>query len=86
MVPAALSEGVQHMYYLTSCSQSDVRAHPDRELEDVIYVLYDSQTAAFQQFLNASQYGHTAALVEVAWYSSTGNLEGVSQDVQRAVM
>ncbi|XP_074523997.1 protein sel-1 homolog 3 [Halichoeres trimaculatus] len=52
--------------------------HPDKP--------WKNETAAFQQFLNASQYGHIAALVEVAWYSSTGNLGGVSQDVQRAVI
>ncbi|KAM7011912.1 protein sel-1 homolog 3 [Tautogolabrus adspersus] len=45
-----------------------------------------NETAAFQQFLKASWYGHVAAAVEAAWYFSTGNLEGVSQDVERAVM
>ncbi|KAM9358011.1 protein sel-1 homolog 3 [Symphorus nematophorus] len=45
-----------------------------------------NETAAFQQFLNASQFGHVAASVEVAWYLSTGSLEGVSQDVERAVI
>lgn len=44
------------------------------------------QSAAFQQFLNASRFGHVAASVEAAWYLSTGNLEGVSQDAERAVM
>eukprot|EP00064_Thunnus_orientalis_P002601 superscaffoldBa00000196_g2608 len=45
-----------------------------------------NETAAFQQFLNASQLGHVAAAVEAAWYLSTGSLEGVSQDAERAVM
>ncbi|KAG8003474.1 Protein sel-1-like protein 3 [Nibea albiflora] len=45
-----------------------------------------NETAAFQQFLNASRLGHVAASVEAAWYLSTGSLEGVSQDVERAVM
>ncbi|KAI3368340.1 hypothetical protein L3Q82_008046 [Scortum barcoo] len=45
-----------------------------------------NETAAFQQFLNASQSCHMAASVEAAWYLSTGCLEGVSQDVERAVM
>ncbi|XP_070765272.1 protein sel-1 homolog 3 [Enoplosus armatus] len=45
-----------------------------------------NETAAFQQFLNASQFGHVAASVEAAWYLSTGVLEGVSQDVERAVI
>ncbi|XP_073332497.1 protein sel-1 homolog 3 [Pagrus major] len=45
-----------------------------------------NQTAAFQQFLNASRLGHIAASVEAAWYLSTGSLEGVSQDVERAVI
>ncbi|XP_029906417.1 protein sel-1 homolog 3 [Myripristis murdjan] len=45
-----------------------------------------NETAAFQQFLNASSFGHVAASVEAAWYLSTGSLEGVSQDVERAVM
>ncbi|XP_070817191.1 protein sel-1 homolog 3 [Chaetodon trifascialis] len=45
-----------------------------------------NETAAFQQFLNASGFGHVAASVEVAWYLSTGSLEGVSQDVERAVI
>lgn len=48
--------------------------------------LPDPQTAAFQQFLKASRFGHVAASVEAAQYLSTGNLEGVSQDVDRAVM
>ncbi|XP_034561447.1 protein sel-1 homolog 3 [Notolabrus celidotus] len=52
--------------------------HPDRP--------WKNETAAFQQFLNASWHGHVAASVEVAWYFSTGNLEGVSQDVERAVI
>lgn len=55
-------------------------------ISEPIYFLYDPQTAAFQRFLKASQHGHVAASVEVAWYLSTGNLEGVSQDVERAVM
>ncbi|KAM7410426.1 hypothetical protein PAMA_001729 [Pampus argenteus] len=45
-----------------------------------------NETAAFQQFLNASRFGHVAAAVEAAWYLSTGNLEGVSQDAERAVI
>lgn len=45
-----------------------------------------NETAAFQQFLNASRFGHVAASVEAAWYLSTGSLEGVSQDVERAVI
>ncbi|XP_027146236.1 protein sel-1 homolog 3 isoform X2 [Larimichthys crocea] len=45
-----------------------------------------NETAAFQQFLNASRLGHIAASVEAAWYLSTGSLEGVSQDVERAVI
>lgn len=47
---------------------------------------YDPQVAAFQQFLNASRFGHVGALVEASRYLSTGSLEGVSQDVERAVM
>ncbi|XP_036067296.1 protein sel-1 homolog 3 isoform X2 [Oryzias melastigma] len=38
------------------------------------------------EFLNASRLGHVGASVEAAWYLSTGNLEGVSQDVERAVI
>lgn len=45
-----------------------------------------NETAAFHQFLRASWYGHVAGAVESAWYLSTGNLEGVSRDVERAVM
>ncbi|XP_070688255.1 protein sel-1 homolog 3 [Pempheris klunzingeri] len=45
-----------------------------------------NETAAFQQFLNASRLGHVAASVEAAWYLSTGSLEGVSQNVERAVI
>ncbi|XP_039985010.1 protein sel-1 homolog 3 isoform X2 [Xiphias gladius] len=45
-----------------------------------------NEMAAFQQFLNASRFGHVAASVEAAWYLSTGSLEGVSQDVERAVI
>uniref|UniRef100_A0A3B5AKH5 Uncharacterized protein n=1 Tax=Stegastes partitus TaxID=144197 RepID=A0A3B5AKH5_9TELE len=45
-----------------------------------------NESAAFQQFLNASRFGHVAASVEAAWYLSTGSLEGVSQDVERAVI
>nr|XP_015831045.2 protein sel-1 homolog 3 [Nothobranchius furzeri] len=45
-----------------------------------------NESAAFELFLNASRLGHTAASVEVAGYLSTGSLEGVSQDVQRAVI
>ncbi|CAF96425.1 unnamed protein product [Tetraodon nigroviridis] len=48
--------------------------------------LHEKMTAAFQWFLNASRHGHVGATVEVAWYLSTGNLEGVSQDVERAVI
>lgn len=54
--------------------------------DELISFLYDPQMAAFQQFLNASRFGHVAASVEAAWYLSTGSLEGVSQDVERAVM
>uniref|UniRef100_A0A3Q1DGD8 Uncharacterized protein n=1 Tax=Amphiprion ocellaris TaxID=80972 RepID=A0A3Q1DGD8_AMPOC len=52
--------------------------NPDRPWKD--------ERAAFQQFLNASRLGHVAASVEAAWYLSTGSLEGVSQDVERAVI
>ncbi|XP_072246122.1 protein sel-1 homolog 3 isoform X3 [Leuresthes tenuis] len=45
-----------------------------------------NESAAFQQFLSASRLGHVAASVEAAWYLSTGGLEGVSQDVERAVI
>uniref|UniRef100_A0A8P4KDE9 Protein sel-1 homolog 3 n=1 Tax=Dicentrarchus labrax TaxID=13489 RepID=A0A8P4KDE9_DICLA len=45
-----------------------------------------NETAAFHQFLNAAQLGHIAASVEIARYLSTGSLEGVSQDVERAVI
>uniref|UniRef100_A0A673BSH8 Uncharacterized protein n=1 Tax=Sphaeramia orbicularis TaxID=375764 RepID=A0A673BSH8_9TELE len=45
-----------------------------------------NEIAAFQHFLNASMLGHVAASVEAAWYLSTGSLEGVSQDVERAVI
>ncbi|KAM6921995.1 protein sel-1 homolog 3 [Xenentodon cancila] len=45
-----------------------------------------NESAAFQLFLNASQLGHVAASVEAAWYFSTGSLEGLSQDVERAVI
>ncbi|XP_038131845.1 protein sel-1 homolog 3 [Cyprinodon tularosa] len=44
-----------------------------------------NESAAFEQFLNASRFGHVAASVEAAWYLSTGSLEGVAQDVKRAV-
>ncbi|XP_075937671.1 protein sel-1 homolog 3 [Anarhichas minor] len=44
-----------------------------------------NETAAVLQFLNASRLGHDAASVEAASYLSTGVLEGVSQDVVRAV-
>ncbi|XP_060885719.1 protein sel-1 homolog 3 [Labrus mixtus] len=54
------------------------RKNPDNPVKN--------ETAAFQQFLKASRYGHVSAVVEAAWYFSTGNLEGVSQDVERAVM
>ncbi|KAM9384073.1 protein sel-1 homolog 3 isoform 2-T2 [Pholidichthys leucotaenia] len=47
---------------------------------------HESKSAAFELFLNASGFGHVAASLEAAWYLSTGNLEGVSQDVKRAVM
>uniref|UniRef100_A0A3B3XK74 Uncharacterized protein n=2 Tax=Poecilia mexicana TaxID=48701 RepID=A0A3B3XK74_9TELE len=46
---------------------------------------WKNESAAFEQFLNASRFGHAAASVEVAWYLSTGSLRGVSRDVQRAV-
>ncbi|XP_041648116.1 protein sel-1 homolog 3-like [Cheilinus undulatus] len=45
-----------------------------------------NETAAFYQFLQASWYGHIAGSVEAAWYFSTGHLEGVSRDVEQAVM
>ncbi|XP_061593913.1 protein sel-1 homolog 3-like isoform X2 [Cololabis saira] len=45
-----------------------------------------NESAAFQQFLNASRLGHVAASVEAAWYLSTGSLGGLSQDVERAVI
>ncbi|XP_028260580.1 protein sel-1 homolog 3 [Parambassis ranga] len=45
-----------------------------------------NESAAFEQFLNASRFGHVSASVEAAWYLSTGSLEGVSQDVERAVI
>uniref|UniRef100_A0A8C5H748 Protein sel-1 homolog 3-like n=1 Tax=Gouania willdenowi TaxID=441366 RepID=A0A8C5H748_GOUWI len=45
-----------------------------------------NESAAFQHFLNASKSGHMSASVEVARYLSTGNLEGVSQDVEKAVI
>ncbi|XP_029939860.1 protein sel-1 homolog 3 isoform X2 [Salarias fasciatus] len=45
-----------------------------------------NESAAFRLFLNASRFGHVAASVEAAWYLSTGSLEGVSRDVQRAVI
>ncbi|XP_056132793.1 protein sel-1 homolog 3 [Lampris incognitus] len=45
-----------------------------------------NEMAAFQLFLNASSFGHVAASVEAAWYLSTGCLEGVSRDVERAVI
>uniref|UniRef100_A0A3Q4AT08 Uncharacterized protein n=1 Tax=Mola mola TaxID=94237 RepID=A0A3Q4AT08_MOLML len=45
-----------------------------------------NETAAFQLFLNAARFGHSAASVEAAWYLSTGCLEGVSHDVERAVI
>ncbi|XP_037624830.1 protein sel-1 homolog 3 [Sebastes umbrosus] len=45
-----------------------------------------NETAAFLLFLNASRLGHVVASVEAAWYLSTGSLEGVSQDVERAVI
>ncbi|KAM4739983.1 protein sel-1 homolog 3 [Anableps anableps] len=44
-----------------------------------------NESAAFEQFLNASRFGHVAASVEAAWYLSTGSLEGVSKDVEGAV-
>ncbi|KAG7228882.1 hypothetical protein INR49_008660 [Caranx melampygus] len=45
-----------------------------------------NEMAAFQLFLNASHFGHGSASVEVAWYLSTGSLEGVSHDAERAVI
>ncbi|CAK6956152.1 protein sel-1 homolog 3%2C partial [Scomber scombrus] len=45
-----------------------------------------NEIAAFQQFLRASRLGHVGATVEAAWYLSTGSLEGMSQDAERAVM
>ncbi|KAA8589682.1 hypothetical protein FQN60_013047 [Etheostoma spectabile] len=41
---------------------------------------------AAAMFLNASRLGHVAASVEAAWYLSTGSLEGLSGDVERAVI
>ncbi|KAF3691221.1 Protein sel-1 -like protein 3 Suppressor of lin-12-like protein 3 [Channa argus] len=37
-------------------------------------------------FLSASRFGHVTASVEAAWYLPTGSLEGLSQDVERAVI
>ncbi|XP_071010448.1 protein sel-1 homolog 3 [Oncorhynchus clarkii lewisi] len=45
-----------------------------------------NETAAFHLFLNSSLYGHVDGAVEAAWYLSTGNLEGVSRDTERAVI
>ncbi|XP_006790304.1 protein sel-1 homolog 3 [Neolamprologus brichardi] len=45
-----------------------------------------NESAAFEQFLNASRFGHVAASVEAARYLSMGSLEGVSQDMKRAVI
>ncbi|KAM4629257.1 protein sel-1 homolog 3 [Polymixia lowei] len=45
-----------------------------------------NETAAFQYFLNASSHGHVSSSVEAARYLSTGSLQGVSQDVERAVI
>ncbi|XP_026201993.1 protein sel-1 homolog 3 [Anabas testudineus] len=45
-----------------------------------------NETAAFWQFLSASRFGHVGASVEASWYLSTGSLEGVSQDAERAVI
>ncbi|CAJ1059924.1 protein sel-1 homolog 3 [Xyrichtys novacula] len=59
------------IYYLTG-------THPDKP--------WKNETAAFQHFLGASWYGHIAGSVEAARYYSTGNLKGVSRDVERAVM
>ncbi|XP_029002328.1 protein sel-1 homolog 3 isoform X2 [Betta splendens] len=47
---------------------------------------WTNETAAFLLFLNASDSGHVTAAVEASWYLSTGRLEGVSQDVGRAVI
>ncbi|KAM4574213.1 protein sel-1 homolog 3 isoform 1-T2 [Fundulus diaphanus] len=44
-----------------------------------------NESAAVEQFLNASRLGHVAASLETARYLSTGSLEGVSQDVEGAV-
>ncbi|KAK9518893.1 hypothetical protein VZT92_021660 [Zoarces viviparus] len=44
-----------------------------------------NETAMVLQFLNASRLGHDVASVEAASYLSTGVLEGVPQDVGRAV-
>uniref|UniRef100_UPI0037E8532C protein sel-1 homolog 3 isoform X2 n=1 Tax=Semicossyphus pulcher TaxID=241346 RepID=UPI0037E8532C len=45
-----------------------------------------NETAAFQQFLKASWFGHVAGSVEAAWYLATGSLAAVSQDVEGAVI
>uniref|UniRef100_A0A8C7FH72 Uncharacterized protein n=1 Tax=Oncorhynchus kisutch TaxID=8019 RepID=A0A8C7FH72_ONCKI len=45
-----------------------------------------NETAAFHLFLNSSLYGHVDGAVQAAWYLSTGNLEGVSRDTERAVI
>uniref|UniRef100_A0A3B4G3W8 SEL1L family member 3 n=1 Tax=Pundamilia nyererei TaxID=303518 RepID=A0A3B4G3W8_9CICH len=45
-----------------------------------------NESAAFEQFLNASRFGHVTASVEAARYLSMGSLEGVSQDMKRAVI
>ncbi|XP_072294196.1 protein sel-1 homolog 3 [Eucyclogobius newberryi] len=44
-----------------------------------------NETAAVLYFLNASALGHIGASVEGAYYLSTGELEGVPQDAERAV-
>lgn len=52
----------------------------------LLFFFNDLQSAAFEQFLNASRFGHVTASVEAARYLSMGSLEGVSQDMKRAVM
>ncbi|KAK2907555.1 hypothetical protein Q8A73_008628 [Channa argus] len=53
-----------------------------KKAADIVHVY----KAAFQLFLSASRFGHVTASVEAAWYLPTGSLEGLSQDVERAVI
>lgn len=58
----------------------------DQRVKLCFFFFNDLQSAAFEQFLNASRFGHVTASVEAARYLSMGSLEGVSQDMKRAVM